>query len=260
MKLIDSHCHVHESEFFTPEQQAAAYDNAIAADTAMICVATSEAASREAIEFAKYHDDSWAVLGVHPHESKLGWSEIGTLLFENHSKVVGIGEIGLDYYYMNSPRDTQIAAFEQQLQWAIDYNLPVSFHVRDAKNRLEGSVWDDFWPIFDNFKGLRGVLHSFTDTQEQLDRGFERGLYVGVNGICTFTKDPAQQALYRNIPLEKLLLETDAPFLTPAPLRGRINEPRFVGRVAEHMATVHGVSLDLVSATTTANTQRLFSI
>ncbi|HTK39525.1 MAG TPA: TatD family hydrolase [Patescibacteria group bacterium] len=260
MKLIDTHCHIHEAEFFSPEQQLEVYDAARASDIGMVCVATSEAASTEAINFATSHDDSWAVVGVHPHETDHGWAGIGQLLSTHRSDVVGIGEIGLDYFYMNAPRETQIAALEQQLQWAVDYTLPVSFHVRDTTSRENVSVWDDFWPIFDNFSGITGVMHSFTDTSSQLESALSRGLFIGVNGISTFTKSTAQQAMFASIPLEKLLLETDAPFLTPAPFRGRMNQPSFVGRVAEHMATVHGVSLDLVSTTTTANARGLFSI
>ena len=192
------------------------------------------------------------MLGVHPHEAKDGCTAIGGLLAERHEKVVGIGEIGLDYYYDNSPREEQIKILEQQLQWAMEYDLPVSFHVREA--------FDDFWPIFDNFHGIRGVLHSFTDTQANLEAGFSRGLYVGINGISTFTKDPSQQRMYAELPLERMLLETDAPFLTPAPLRGKMNEPSYVGRVAEHASSLRGVSLDVVSRMTTDNARKLFAI
>lgn len=263
MKLVDSHCHIHESEFFV-ENREEVYRNAVAADVAMICASTSVQASREALDFCANHDGCYALVGVHPHETATETiADIGKMLknVQNGQETIyGIGEIGLDYFYMNSPRQTQITAFEQQLQWAQDYNLPVSFHVREDKKPENGSVWDDFWPILDNFHGIRGVLHSFTDVQTQLDQGFSRGLYIGVNGISTFTKDKAQQELYATIPLEKMLLETDAPFLTPAPFRGKMNEPSFVGRVAEHMATVRGVSLDLVSAATTANARALYSI
>ncbi len=259
MKLIDTHCHIHDSEFFTPELQNDVYAQAIESQTGMICVATSEKSSQQAVDFASSHADAWAIVGVHPHDTKDGWNAVGELLSSRREGIVGIGEIGLDYFYMNSDRDTQIAGLEQQLQWALDYDLPISFHVRDEK-QASGAVWDDFWPLFDNFPGLRGALHSFTDTKAQLEQGLSRGLYVGVNGISTFTKDTAQQELYAWIPLEKILLETDAPFLTPAPFRGTMNQPKFVGRVAEHMATVRGVSLDLVSESTTANARTLFSI
>lgn len=251
--LIDSHCHIHEADFFPDLQdQQAVYQRAIDARVAMLCVATSEHAADEAITFASSHGSAWAVLGVHPHAAKEGCGRVGELLAKKHEKVVGIGEIGLDYYYNNSPREMQIGVLEQQLQWAIDYDLPVSFHVREA--------FSDFWPIFDNFPGIRGVLHSFTDSQANLDAGFARGLYVGINGISTFTKDTRQQQMYADIPIEKILLETDAPFLTPAPLRGRMNEPSFVGRVAEHAAAVRGLSVEVVAHITTDNTRRLFAI
>lgn len=253
MTFIDTHCHIHESEFFSdPREQEAAYRRAIDADVSIVCVATSVAASREALEFANLHDRTWAVLGVHPHAAQDGCDGIGSLLADSSKSVVGIGEIGLDYYYNNSPRDAQITVLEQQLQWAVEYNLPVSFHVREA--------FDDFWPIVDNFHGIRGVLHSFTDTHANLEKGFARGLYVGVNGISTFTKDVNQREMFAAIPLERMVLETDAPFLTPAPLRGKMNEPSFVGRVAEHASEVRGISLDVVSQMTTDNARRLFAI
>ncbi len=251
MKLIDSHCHIHDLKFF-PEGREEAYLRSIAAGVGLICVGTDQADSRAAVEFVSTREGAWAVVGVHPHDTKDGIDDIGVLLKEKPAKVVGIGEIGLDYFYDHSPRDVQIAALEQQLQWALDYNLPVSFHVREA--------FDDFWPIFHNFPGVRGVLHSFTDSQTNVEKAFENGLFIGVNGISTFTKSLEQQQMYAQIPLEKLLLETDAPFLTPAPFRGKINEPCYVERVAEHTATLRDVSTDEVAAVTTDNAKRLFDI
>ena len=142
---------------------------------------------------------------------------------------------------------------------AIDYNLPVSFHVRDGA-KGQPSVWGDFWPIFDNFPGLRGVLHSFTDTRENLEKGFSRNLYVGLNGISTFTKDQLQKELFASIPLERLLLETDAPFLTPAPFRGNINKPEYVRLVAEYWAKQRNIDFDVLSQATLHNTKELFGI
>lgn len=250
--LIDTHCHIHDPEFFTAEAAEEVYVRARAADVAMLCIGTSQPDSRVAVEFTKDHDKTWAVIGVHPHEAKDGVADIGRLLAEKHPSVVGIGEIGLDYYYNHSAKAEQIAALEQQLQWAVDYDLPVSFHVREA--------YDDFWPVLDNFHGIRGTLHSFTDSQANLDKGFERGLYVSVNGISTFTKDATQQELFARVPLEKMLLETDAPFLTPTPYRGTINEPTFVREIATFHAKLRGISLRDVAAATTANANALFRI
>lgn len=250
--LVDSHCHIHESEFYDEQEREAVYRRAIAEDVRMICVSTTENASREAIDFVNTHDQTWAVIGVHPHDSKAGFTEIETMLKENHKKVVGIGEIGLDYYYMNSPRELQIAALEQQLQWATDYNLPVSFHVRDA--------FDDFWPILGNFQAVRGVLHSFTDNLSNMERAASQGLYIGVNGISTFTKDVKQQEMYDAIPLELMLLETDAPFLTPTPHRGKVNEPAFVKFVAQYHAKRRGLEPEAVAKATSHNATQLFHL
>ena len=177
----------------------------------------------------------------------------------DNSPIVAIGEIGLDYYYNHSPRDVQIQALEAQLQLAVDCDLPVSFHIRDGAAG-QVSVWGDFWPIFDNFHGLRGVLHSFTDTRLNLEKGFARGLYVGLNGISTFTKDQAQQELFASIPLERLLLETDAPFLTPKPFRGKLNKPEYVELVAKYWAAERKLVLHDLEKAATDNTVKLFGL
>lgn len=247
--MIDTHCHIHESEFYTNDRQAV-YVRARAADVAMICVGTSERSSRQAVEFVAGRESTWAIVGVHPHEAKDGWSEVEVILAQKPEKLVGIGEIGLDYFYDHSPREIQIQALEAQLQLALDYHLPVSFHVREA--------YDDFWPILANFPGIRGVVHSFTDSIKNLEKALARELYVGVNGISTFARD--KQAMFDAVPLEKMLLETDAPFLTPVPLRGKINEPVFVREVANYHAERRHIALDEIAGTTSANARRVFSI
>ena len=252
MKLIDSHCHIHDTEFFG-NQREVVYQRAIAADTAMICVGTDERSSREAVEFAATHDQAWAVVGVHPHDAKLGWGGIDALIQTAPAGVVvGIGEIGLDYFYNHSSRQEQIRALEAQIDLALRYDLPISFHIRDG--------FDDFWPILDNFQGVRGVMHSFTDTQTNLEKGFERGLYVGLNGISTFTRDMDQQKLYAGVPLEKMLLETDAPFLTPVPKRGTMNEPGYVELVAQFWAERRNESAEEIIRSATDNTRTLFNL
>lgn len=248
--LVDTHCHVHEAEYPLPTDQV--MQRALDADVrAVICVGTSEQSSQAALDFAHHSDWAYAAIGVHPHDTKDGYGAIDVSAKQRPDRLVAIGEIGLDYFYTHSPRDIQIRALESQLQTAVDVNLPVIFHVREA--------FDDFWPIFDNFHGLRGVLHSFTDTQVNVEAGLARGLYIGLNGISTFTKDAAQQTLFRSIPLDRVLLETDSPFLTPAPKRGTVNEPAFVTHVASHHANSRGMSFETVAKATTANAQTLFS-
>ena len=249
--LVDTHCHLHDSEFY-PKNREEAYQATVTAGVATVCVGTNAQSSREAIEFCATHPLTWPVIGVHPHDSTEGWQGIAQLLVNHRESVIGIGEIGLDYYYNHSPKNVQVEALEAQIQLALDNGLPISFHVRDA--------FDDFWPIFDNFHGIRGVMHSFTDTLENAEQGFMRGLFVGLNGISTFTKNPDQVKFFTSVPLQHILLETDAPYLTPKPFRGKMNLPAYVGSVAEFHAHARGMSLEALSSATTANAEVLFGV
>lgn len=253
--LIDTHCHIHESQYYTDDRETV-YARAIASDIAMICVGTSQTSSTEAVQFVAAHDETWAIIGVHPHESTEGTDKIAQLLAQKPAKLIGIGEIGLDYFYDNAPREAQIDALEAQLQLARDYDLPVSFHVRGGSD-VAHDAFSDFWPILANFSGTRGVLHSFTDTTKNFEKALENDLFIGVNGISTFAKN---NEMWQHIPLEKMLLETDAPFLTPIPLRGKVNEPAFVGNVAEFHASARGLKLEHLARVTSANARELFSI
>jgi TatD DNase family protein len=253
MILTDTHCHIHENDYPLPVEDVImrSHENDV---KSLVCVGTTYTSSLEAVRLAELYPDVWATLGIHPHEAagatQAGLKEMTKLA--DHDKVVAIGEIGLDYYYTHSPKSRQIELLHAQIELALSHSLPISFHVRDA--------FDDFWPIFNRYEGtIRGVLHSFTDSQANLDKALERGLYIGVNGISTFTKDPVQQAMFGAIPLERMLLETDAPFLTPTPKRGTINEPAFVRYVAEFHAHERGIDLEEVAKVTTANARQLFS-
>ena len=248
--LIDTHCHIHEPDFPLPIKEVML--NATESDVKkMICVGTSDKSSREAIDFADAHENVWASIGVHPHDTRDGYEELKALAGTS-DKIIAVGEIGLDYFYTHSPKELQIQALRHQIELAIEHNLPVIFHVREA--------FDDFWPIFDSYSGLRGELHSFTDSKENLDKALERGLYIGVNGISTFTKDESQKATFDSIPLDRLLLETDAPFLTPAPFRGKVNEPAYVRNIAEYHANRRGISVEEIASATTANAETLFAL
>lgn len=248
--LVDTHCHIHEPYKLPIDGVLThAYQQDV---KQMICVGTSEESSREAIAFAATHENVFAAIGVHPHESKEGYAAIAELANTHPEKLVAVGEVGLDYFYTHSPRETQIEALKTQIEVALAHDLPIIFHVREA--------FDDFWPIFDSYSGIRGVLHSFTDSKENLDIALEKGLYIGVNGISTFTKDETQKAVFDSIPLDRLLFETDAPFLTPSPFRGKVNEPAYVRVVAEYHALRRGISLDEIAAATTRNARALFNL
>ncbi len=252
MQLIDTHCHIHDSEFFL-ENREEAYEVSREAGVSMVCVGTNVQSSQEAVAFCRTHEASYPVVGIHPHDAKDNRAEdIRAVVEANRDVIVGIGEIGLDYFYDHSPRDVQMERLREQLQIASDYNLPVSFHVREA--------FEDFWPILDEFSGITGVMHSFTDTKENADEAIKRGLYIGINGISTFTGEEWQQQLYAGLPLEKIVLETDAPFLTPKPFRGKMNLPAYVGRVAEHQAMLKNVSPTDVMRITTASAKGIFGI
>jgi len=248
--LVDTHCHIHESDFPLPIVEV--LEHAQVADVQkMICVGTSEKSSREAIDFANAHENVWASIGVHPHDTKDGYDELKSLAASSN-KIIAVGEIGLDYFYTHSPREMQMKALEHQIQLALAHDLPIIFHVREA--------FEDFWPLFDKYPGIRGELHSFTDTKDNLDMAIARGLYIGVNGISTFTKDESQKTMFDSIPLDRLLLETDAPFLTPSPFRGKVNEPAFVRNIAEYHANRRAISVEEIASATTANAIKLFAI
>lgn len=250
MQLIDTHCHIHSSDY--PLDAEAAYQEAIGVGvTKLMCVGTDVDDSKLAAQWATLHETSWASVGVHPHEAKRGINGIETLIKNKElaPKIVAIGEIGLDYHYMHSQKEQQIIAFEAQLQLALEYNLPVIFHVREA--------FADFWPIVSNFHTIRGVVHSFTDTEATLNRALAAGFFIGVNGIATFSKD---KSVYKKIPLNRLLLETDAPYLTPAPYRGKVNKPAYVRLVGECMGNLHSISLDDIARYTSHNATQLFHI
>ncbi len=252
MEFVDTHCHIHDSEYTLPEKEVR--DRAAAAGvTRLICVGTDERTSAEAVGYAHDKDAVWASVGLHPHDAKLGddaFAAIASLV--PHNKIVAIGECGLDYYYNHSDKKDQYRALEYQMQLAIDNNLPMIFHVRDA--------FEDFWPIFNNFSGITGVIHSFTATTHELDQALSKGLYIGLNGIMTFTKDEAQLAAAQAVPLDRLVLETDAPFLTPAPLRGKVNEPKNVSITADFLATLRNERLETLAMATTQNACHLFGL
>ncbi len=270
MELVDTHCHIQSAglkigEKGTRQLWAKAPEltadrivaNAVEAGvTRLLCVGCDLEDSQLAVDFVRDRPGCWATVGIHPHEAQHFAGQADVLAdfarLATQPKVVAVGECGLDFYYEHSPRPAQVEVLKFQIELALKHDLPLIFHVREA--------FDDFWPIFDQYQGLRGVLHSFTDTAENLGKALDRGLYIGVNGIATFTKNPENLTVFQKIPLEKLLLETDAPFLTPVPYRGTINEPKRVGSIAEFIAGLRGESREDLAAATTSNARKLFGI
>ena len=252
MNFVDTHCHIHSSDYTINPNEAIARASA-AGVTKLICVGTEEKDSQQAVLFAQEHQNVWASIGLHPHDAKLGQEAFDDLAaLVNDPKVVAIGECGLDYFYNHSAKEDQEAALRFQLALAQKHNLPMIFHVRDA--------FADFWPIFDSYVGIKGVIHSFTGISKELDEALDRGLYIGLNGIMTFTKDEYQLLAAQSVPLERLLLETDAPFLTPVPLRGKVNEPKNVVLTAEFLGTLRDESLETIGSASTRNAIELFNL
>lgn len=255
MQLFDTHCHIHFSDYELDPKKVIERASK-AGVTRLMVVGCTLANSQSAIDFAAKNDNVWASVGIHPHEAvdyihdhkKL--QQICNLV--GKQKVVAIGEIGLDYYYDHSPKEAQIKMLRFQLDLATKHKLPLIFHVRDA--------FDDFWKIFDEYKDLTGVVHSFTASSKVLSEVMARGLYVGLNGIMTFTKHSQQLDMAKAVPLDKLVVETDAPYLTPTPYRGNICEPKHVGVTAEFLADLRGESLEEFAAATTHNAKRLFKL
>lgn len=254
-KLFDSHCHIHEAAYPGAE---AAYRRALRAGVErLICVGTDEITSAEALSFAEERRGCLASVGLHPHEAVKGQPALRRVrrLAEGlPARLAAVGECGLDYFYSHSPVDAQLAALRFQMELALELRLPLIFHVRQA--------FDDFWPVFDDYAktapAVRGVLHSFTDNLANLDKALDRGLLIGVNGIATFSRDPSQQAVWRRLPLDSVLLETDAPFLTPVPLRGKVNEPAFIGLVADRLAELKQLTPGEIIQAATENANSLF--
>jgi TatD DNase family protein len=271
MDLVDTHCHIHsagqpQGERMTTELWAKhpEHPNAellqkratVVGVRRLICVGCDLNDSQLAVACAQDRPGCWATVGVHPHEAAryahAPAMRNSLARLAASPKVVAIGECGLDYYYMHSKKADQVHILEFQMEVALTRQLPLVFHVREA--------YDDFWPLFDAHPGLRGVMHSFTDSAHNLEEALKRGLFIGVNGIATFTKSDSQKDMYRKIPLEKMVLETDAPYLTPTPYRGTINEPKYIREIAEFMAKLRDTDVGSVASATTMNAQILFGV
>jgi len=255
MELVDTHCHIHSTDYpLDPEDVLS--DATTEGVTKLICVGLDLEDSKLAIDFAGSHQNVWASIGIHPHEAKHYVGNSETLAsFESlasQNKVVAVGECGLDYYYNHSDKTDQKQILEFQIEVAQKHNLPLIFHVRDA--------FDDFWEIFDKYQNLHGVIHSFTADKQVLDQAIKRNLSIGLNGIMTFTKNAIQLNAAEAVPIDKLVLETDAPYLTPVPFRGTICQPKHVKNTAEFLGKLRGDKIENIALSTNSNASILFNL
>jgi len=209
--------------------------------------------SPQAIAIAQANEGVWAAVGFHPHDAKdcddAAFAEIERLA--KSERVVAIGECGLDYHYMHSPRETQIAVFERHIELAKRMDFPVIVHNREST--------DDMVDILAR-SGARGILHSYTESLDVARRLVDLGWFISFSGIVTFRSAESLREVARALPHDRVLIETDTPYLAPVPFRGRDNEPAYVVKIAELLATLWGVPLEEVAARTTANFEAAFSV
>jgi TatD DNase family protein len=253
--LVDSHCHLDFPEF-APELDAVIKRAQDAGVGICVTIGTRMDGFARVREVAERYKNVWCSVGVHPHEAEKELLADPALLVEaaRHPKVVGIGETGLDYYYEHSPRAQQVANFRVHIDAARATGLPVIVHTRDADDETIDILHDEMAKA-----PFTGLIHCFTGTKRLAEAAVELGLCISVSGIATFRKSDELRAVLKDIPLEHLLVETDAPYLAPMPHRGKRNEPAFVTHTAAVLATLKGVNVKELENATTANFLRLFA-
>ena len=252
MHLTDSHAHLDFAQFDTDRDAVIARARE-AGLVAILNVGTDLASSKAAVALAEKHDFIYAAVGFHPHDAKRVNARVLDQLrvLTRHPKVVAVGEIGLDYYRDRSPRPVQRQAFADQLALAAELELPVIVHSREAH--------DDVMEALRGWNGI-GVLHSYSGGPERLEEVLELGFYVSISGPVTFPRAERLREVAALAPLERLLVETDCPYLTPVPRRGRRNEPALVRYVVEAVAQARGVPVEIVAQATLDNLCHLFDI
>ena len=253
--LADSHCHLNYKGL--AEEQQAVLERARARGvTAMLNISTRESEWDAVLATAEREPDVWATVGIHPHEADQHPHVDTAKLVERarHPRVVGIGESGLDYYYDHSDRARQQASFRAHIAAARETGLPVIVHTRDAEEDTAAILRDEMG------KGAYpGVIHCFTASQAFADIALDLGFYISISGIVTFKNARDLQATAAKLPIERLLIETDAPFLAPVPHRGKTGEPAFVADTAQFLAELRGDDLEALKAVTAHNFHQLFA-
>lgn len=260
-EMIDTHCHLNFDRY-DPDRDAIVQEAAAAGVTRIIIPAVDIETSHQALALADTHDGVFAAVGVHPNSTgefdEATLSEIEAL--SHKPKVIAIGEIGLDYYWDKSPKDKQRTAFEAQLALAAKHELPVIIHNREASADVIAVLESWATTLPDSLKARPGVLHSFSASQDIADRALAIGFYLGFTGPITFKKAEELRHIARTVPLERILVETDGPFLTPEPYRGKRNKPEYIPYIVDRLAGLKGIPTDEMAETTTKNAVRLFNL
>jgi TatD DNase family protein len=249
--LVDSHCHL---DYASAEERPEIIARARRAGVGTLLTISTKLGEFAAVRaIAESDRDIWCSVGIHPHEvaSEAAIDAAGLAALTAYPKVVGIGETGLDFYYEHSPRPQQEALFRTHCAAARMTGLPLIVHTRDADAETAAILAEERPPA--------GVIHCFSTGRELAEKAIDFGFYISLSGILTFAKADELRAIARDLPLERLLVETDAPYLAPVPLRGKRNEPAFVVHTAKRLAELKGMSPGELAAITTANFFRLFA-
>ena len=252
MKWVDSHCHLDDDKFAGDRE--AVIERALSAGVErMMTIGTGDGPAdlETAVRLADQHACFYATVGVHPHDAAKATEETFQRLRDllSHPKVLALGEIGLDYHYDFSPRDIQRTVFVRQLELARDSGKPIVIHTREA--------WTDTMQILHEHYTGTGVFHCFTGGPAEAQEGLDFGFHLSFGGVLTFPKAELVREAARITPVDKLLVETDAPYLAPVPHRGKRNEPAFLVETARKLAEVRGLPVEELAAVTTRNFERL---
>jgi TatD DNase family protein len=255
MRLIDSHCHLDFPDFAEEIEEVVARAIAVGVER-LITISTRVAHGARLVALAEQFRQIYFTIGTHPHQAaEEAETDYATIRrFAAHPKCVGIGEAGLDYHYNYAPRDIAAKVFRAQIALARELDLPLVIHARDADSDVGAILTEEMG------KGdFKAVLHCFTSSRALAQTGLALGLYVSFSGVLTFKNSQELRDIARDVPLDRLLVETDSPFLAPVPHRGRRNEPSFVVETARALAQVQGIGEEAIAAATRENTLRLFS-
>jgi TatD DNase family protein len=262
--FIDSHCHLDGPRFDSDRERVIASARAAGVST-MLAVGTGDGPGTLdcAVKIAEQHDTVYATVGIHPDEAKLAtdkdFEELEQLA--HRPKVIAWGEIGLDYYYDHSPREVQKNVFTRQMELARAAKLPIVIHCRPSDNTDD--AWEDCLALIEQHwktSGLAGVLHCFTSTWPYAKRALDMGFMISFAGNVTFPKAQQIRDSALQVPLDRIFIETDSPFLAPVPFRGKRNEPAYVKEVARQIGELRGLSTDEIGAQTSQNFSRFFHL
>ncbi len=262
--FVDSHCHLDGKQFANDREQVIARARE-AGVQAMVAIGNGDGPDHAdcGIRLAEQHDFMYATLGIHPHEASLANESAFGKMEElaKHPKIIAWGEIGLDYFYHHSPRDVQQQVFVKQMELARAAKLPIVIHCRPSDN--SDDAWQDCLGLIEqhwNPAGIGGILHCFTGTWTEAKRALDMGFMISFAGNVTFPKAQQIRDAAKQVPLDRVLIETDSPYLAPVPHRGKRNEPAFVVETARQLGELRGLSRDEIGQKTTQNFNRFFSL